>query len=66
MIAINWSELQKPGKMCETCGVEGCVCEYCDQCGTNVNPYEHFLEWNPEGGLHISGVAMRGFERGVL
>jgi hypothetical protein len=27
---------------CTRCWVPGCVCEYCDFCERNVNPYTHF------------------------
>ncbi len=59
-------DLSDERPVCETCGAEGCVCEWCDDCEANVNCYEHFLEWNPEGGVHISDVALRGFVEGVL
>jgi hypothetical protein len=44
---------------CPTCDVPGCVCEWCDDCGTDVNPYIHFSEWNPAGGVHVSDGAIR-------
>lgn len=51
--------------VCDTCGVKGCVCEFCDECKVNVNPYEHFMEWNPASGAHISQPAITGIEKGV-
>lgn len=44
---------------CETCAVKGCICEYCDECDKDVNPYEHFMDWN-ENGKHFSDVGLHG------
>lgn len=48
---VNWD--------CKMCGVDGCVCDWCDDCERVVNPYEHFSEWNPTGGVHPSDGAIR-------
>lgn len=53
-----------PSPPCGTCGVSGCVCEWCDDCERDVNPYEHFSEWNPEGGAHVSDIALRAWVDG--
>lgn len=55
---------EPPSPPCERCGVSGCVCEYCDDCERDVNPYTHFREWNPDSGAHVSDIALRAWVDG--
>jgi hypothetical protein len=42
-IGSDWQAGGCPWPICMACGVAGCVCEWCDYCQRDVNPWAHFV-----------------------
>jgi hypothetical protein len=46
-MTVDWNNVasaEDAWDFCEICEVFGCVCEYCETCNRNVNPYTHTCE----------------------